>query len=75
MFSSPCEVRNEHFISKAGPEVRSLFLLPDMVEMMLMQNAQMNQILMQNMMLKALPSALAPVRLHSALQVDWGASG
>lgn len=26
-----------------------------MVEMMLMQNAQMHQILMQNMMLKALP--------------------
>ncbi|XP_063018640.1 uncharacterized protein C21orf58 homolog isoform X2 [Melospiza melodia melodia] len=30
----------------------------DMVEMMLMQNAQMHQIMMQNMMLKALPPAL-----------------
>lgn len=29
-----------------------------MVEMMLMQNAQMHQIMMQNMMLKALPPAL-----------------
>jgi len=28
---------------------------PDMVEMMLMQNAQMHQIIMQNMMLKSLP--------------------
>jgi hypothetical protein len=31
-----------------------------MVEMMLMQNAQMHQIIMQNMMLKALPHASAP---------------
>uniref|UniRef100_A0A803VG21 Chromosome 21 open reading frame 58 n=1 Tax=Ficedula albicollis TaxID=59894 RepID=A0A803VG21_FICAL len=30
----------------------------DMVEMMLMQNAQMHQIMMQNMMLKALPPAM-----------------
>ncbi|ELV13262.1 hypothetical protein TREES_T100008086 [Tupaia chinensis] len=29
----------------------------DMVEMMLMQNAQMHQVIMQNMMLKALPPA------------------
>lgn len=28
-----------------------------MVEMMLMQNAQMHQVMMQNMMLKALPAA------------------
>ncbi|XP_049483611.1 uncharacterized protein C21orf58 homolog, partial [Panthera uncia] len=41
----------------------------DMVEMMLMQNAQMHQIIMQNLMLKALPSGgsqAAP--LHSTPQ-------
>ncbi|KFW10950.1 Uncharacterized protein C21orf58, partial [Eurypyga helias] len=37
----------------AGP--RSGSIKEDMVEMMLMQNAQMHQIIMQNMMLKALP--------------------
>ncbi|XP_018089514.1 uncharacterized protein LOC379430 isoform X1 [Xenopus laevis] len=35
--------------------VRSGSIKEDMVEMMLMQNAQMHQIIMQNMMLKALP--------------------
>ncbi|KFQ98314.1 Uncharacterized protein C21orf58, partial [Opisthocomus hoazin] len=34
---------------------RSGSIKEDMVEMMLMQNAQMHQIIMQNMMLKALP--------------------
>ncbi|XP_036242192.1 uncharacterized protein C21orf58 homolog isoform X1 [Molothrus ater] len=37
---------------------RSGSIKEDMVEMMLMQNAQMHQIMMQNMMLKALPPAL-----------------
>lgn len=45
-----------------------------MVEMMLMQNAQMHQILMQNLMLKALPPVLAPAGLHPALRVGRGAS-
>ncbi|XP_073928557.1 uncharacterized protein C21orf58 homolog [Castor canadensis] len=39
---------------------RSGNIKEDMVEMMLMQNAQMHQIIMQNMMLKALPHASAP---------------
>ncbi|KAM9305223.1 uncharacterized protein C21orf58 homolog [Gastrophryne carolinensis] len=40
---------------------RSGSIKEDMVEMMLMQNAQMHQIIMQNMMLKALPPmALSP---------------
>ncbi|KAM6162805.1 uncharacterized protein C21orf58 homolog [Erethizon dorsatum] len=54
------------------PTQRSGSIKEDMVEMMLMQNAQMHQILMQNMMLKALPSALVPMGLRSALQVGWG---
>ncbi|XP_039351251.1 uncharacterized protein C21orf58 homolog isoform X2 [Mauremys reevesii] len=37
------------------PVPRSGSIKEDMVEMMLMQNAQMHQIIMQNMMLKALP--------------------
>ncbi|XP_078539945.1 uncharacterized protein C21orf58 homolog [Lissotriton helveticus] len=37
------------------PQQRSGSIKEDMVEMMLMQNAQMHQIIMQNMMLKALP--------------------
>ncbi|XP_077037235.1 uncharacterized protein C21orf58 homolog isoform X4 [Agelaius phoeniceus] len=37
---------------------RSGSIKEDMVEMMLMQNAQMHQIMMQTMMLKALPPAL-----------------
>lgn len=47
-----------------------------MVEMMLMQNAQMHQIIMQNMMLKALPpvaftqpAGASPSLLHSVQQV------
>ncbi|XP_006876188.1 PREDICTED: uncharacterized protein C21orf58 homolog [Chrysochloris asiatica] len=39
------------------PTPRSGSIKEDMVEMMLMQNAQMHQIIMQNMMLKALPPA------------------
>ncbi|XP_069850972.1 uncharacterized protein C21orf58-like isoform X2 [Dipodomys merriami] len=39
---------------------RSGNIKEDMVEMMLMQNAQMHQILMQNLMLKALPPAPGP---------------
>lgn len=39
-----------------------IFFVLDMVELMLMQNAQMHQIIMHNMMLKAMPSmALAPL--------------
>ncbi|XP_050843492.1 uncharacterized protein C21orf58 homolog [Serinus canaria] len=37
---------------------RSGSIKEDVVEMMLMQNAQMHQVMMQNMMLKALPPAL-----------------
>ncbi|KAG8451960.1 hypothetical protein GDO86_003955 [Hymenochirus boettgeri] len=40
---------------QAMQPVRSGSIKEDMVEMMLMQNAQMHQIIMQNMMLKALP--------------------
>lgn len=47
-------------------------LLSDMVEMMLMQNAQMHQILMQNMMLKAMPPGPTGQRA-TALQVGMGA--
>ncbi|XP_054980387.1 uncharacterized protein C21orf58 homolog [Sorex araneus] len=39
------------------PTQRSPSIKEDMVEMMLMQNAQMHQILMQGLMLKALPPA------------------
>jgi hypothetical protein len=46
--------------------------LLDMVEMMLMQNAQMHQILMQNMMLKALPPGSSGPRA-ATLQVSLGA--
>ncbi|KAM8933860.1 uncharacterized protein C21orf58 homolog [Pelodytes ibericus] len=40
---------------QAPQPARSGSIKEDMVEMMLMQNAQMHQIIMQNMMLKALP--------------------
>ncbi|XP_062325520.1 uncharacterized protein C21orf58 [Osmerus eperlanus] len=40
---------------QAYPAPRSGSIKEDMVEMMLMQNAQMHQIIMQNMMLKAIP--------------------
>ncbi|KFP81970.1 Uncharacterized protein C21orf58, partial [Acanthisitta chloris] len=50
-----------------GP--RSGSIKEDMVEMMLMQNAQMHQIVMQNMMMKALPPVAfaQPVGANSAL--------
>lgn len=57
---------------QAFPTQRPGSIKEDMVEMMLMQNAQMHQILMQNMMLKALPSALAPTGLQSAPQDPRG---
>lgn len=37
-----------------------VFCVLDMVELMLMQNAQMHQIIMHNMMLKAMPPMLPP---------------
>ncbi|XP_058379352.1 LOW QUALITY PROTEIN: uncharacterized protein C21orf58 homolog, partial [Diceros bicornis minor] len=40
---------------QAFPTQRSGSIKEDMVELMLMQNAQMHQIIMQNLMLKALP--------------------
>nr|XP_012423478.1 PREDICTED: uncharacterized protein C21orf58 homolog [Odobenus rosmarus divergens] len=42
---------------QAFPTQRAGSIKEDMVEMMLMQNAQMHQIIMQNLMLKALPSS------------------
>ncbi|XP_032486208.1 uncharacterized protein C21orf58 homolog isoform X2 [Phocoena sinus] len=50
---------------QAFPTQQSGSVKEDMVEMMLMQSAQMHQILMQNLMLRALPpSALAPAPLR-----------
>ncbi|MBZ3873012.1 hypothetical protein SUZIE_120810 [Sciurus carolinensis] len=47
-------------------------LVPDMVEMMLMQNAQMHQIIMHNMLLKALPPAAVPGGSHIPQQdLQW----
>ncbi|XP_066544248.1 uncharacterized protein C21orf58 homolog isoform X2 [Amia ocellicauda] len=40
---------------QASPPVKSGSIKEDMVELMLMQNAQMHQIIMHNMMLKAIP--------------------
>ncbi|XP_054942468.1 uncharacterized protein C21orf58 homolog [Physeter macrocephalus] len=51
---------------QAFPTQQSGSIKEDMVEMMLMQSAQMHQILMQNLMLRALPPsalAAAPLRL------------
>ncbi|XP_035873419.1 uncharacterized protein C21orf58 homolog isoform X2 [Phyllostomus discolor] len=45
---------------QAVPAQRSGSIKEDMVEMMLLQNAQMHQVIMQNLMLQALPPA-APV--------------
>uniref|UniRef100_A0A8D2DDP9 DUF4587 domain-containing protein n=1 Tax=Sciurus vulgaris TaxID=55149 RepID=A0A8D2DDP9_SCIVU len=60
----------------ATPSPRFLFLRPfllkgsgNMVEMMLMQNAQMHQIIMHNMLLKALPPAAVPGGSHTPQQV------
>ncbi|XP_041056210.1 uncharacterized protein C21orf58-like [Carcharodon carcharias] len=57
---------------QALPPIRSGSIKEDMVELMLMQNAQMHQIIMHNMMLKALPpmafcqpgSSASPVVSH-----------
>ncbi|XP_058471520.1 uncharacterized protein C21orf58 [Solea solea] len=49
--------------SQPYPAARSGSIKEDMVELMLMQNAQMHQIMMHNMMLKAIPPmALFPTR-------------
>ncbi|XP_039078083.1 uncharacterized protein C21orf58 homolog isoform X2 [Hyaena hyaena] len=54
---------------QALPIQRSGSIKEDMVEMMLMQNAQMHQIIMQNLMLKALPSGGSQATpLHPAPQ-------
>lgn len=66
-----------HFKIYARPKVLYFIILTtDMVELMLMQNAQMHQIIMHNMMLKALPpmsmypggsnSQITPLASHSA---------
>uniref|UniRef100_A0A8C4LFE2 DUF4587 domain-containing protein n=1 Tax=Equus asinus asinus TaxID=83772 RepID=A0A8C4LFE2_EQUAS len=54
---------------QAFPTQRSGSIKEDMVELMLMQNAQMHQIIMQNLMLKALPpSALTELQqVHPAI--------
>ncbi|KAM4862509.1 uncharacterized protein C21orf58 homolog [Urocitellus parryii] len=54
---------------QAFPTQRSGSIKEDMVEMMLMQNAQMHQIIMQNMLLKALPPAVGPGGPHTPQQV------
>ncbi|XP_024614058.1 uncharacterized protein C21orf58 homolog [Neophocaena asiaeorientalis asiaeorientalis] len=55
---------------QAFPTQQSGSVKEDMVEMMLMQSAQMHQILVQNLMLRALPpSALAPAPLR--LPPQW----
>ncbi|KAF1541329.1 hypothetical protein FQV10_0016670, partial [Eudyptes schlegeli] len=63
----------------AGP--RSGNIKEDMVEMMLMQNAQMHQIIMQNMMLKSLPptaftqsaGASSPLLQHAQQDLQFAA--
>ncbi|KAM6332834.1 uncharacterized protein C21orf58 homolog [Podargus strigoides] len=60
---------------------RSGSIKEDMVEMMLMQNAQMHQIIMQNMMLKALPpmafmqpaGASSPLLQHAQQDLQFAA--
>lgn len=56
---------------QAFPAQRSGSIKEDMVEMMLMQNAQMHQILMQNMMLKALPPGLTGPRATTLQDQRW----
>ncbi|XP_027778063.2 uncharacterized protein C21orf58 homolog [Marmota flaviventris] len=57
---------------QAFPTQRSGSIKEDMVEMMLMQNAQMHQIIMQNMLLKALPPAVGPGGPHTPQQdLQW----
>lgn len=50
-------------------ECPTVAAISDMVEMMLMQNAQMHQIIMQNMLLRALPPAVVPGGPHTPQQV------
>ncbi|XP_037685853.1 uncharacterized protein C21orf58 homolog isoform X1 [Choloepus didactylus] len=63
------------------PSHRSGSIKEDMVEMMLMQNAQMHQVILQNMMLRALPTAVLPgpgppaSSLHPSLQEGGGRKG
>ncbi|XP_077172860.1 uncharacterized protein C21orf58 homolog isoform X2 [Paroedura picta] len=55
------------------PAPRSGSIKEDMVEMMLMQNAQMHQIIMQNMMLKSLPPpAYSPANGPGAPLLHYG---
>ncbi|XP_061463486.1 uncharacterized protein C21orf58 homolog [Rhineura floridana] len=55
------------------PGPRSGSIKEDMVEMMLMQNAQMHQIIMQNMMLKSLPPpAYSPASGHGVPMLHHG---
>lgn len=56
---------------QAFPTQRSGSIKEDMVEMMLMQNAQMHQILMQNMMLKALPPGPTGPRATTLQDQRW----
>lgn len=56
---------------QAFPAQRSGSIKEDMVEMMLMQNAQMHQILMQNMMLKALPPGPTGPRATTLQDQRW----
>ncbi|XP_047419841.1 uncharacterized protein C21orf58 homolog [Sciurus carolinensis] len=57
---------------QAFPAQRSGSIKEDMVEMMLMQNAQMHQIIMHNMLLKALPPAAVPGGSHIPQQdLQW----
>ncbi|GAB1295254.1 hypothetical protein APTSU1_001048800 [Apodemus speciosus] len=56
---------------QAFPAHRPGSIKEDMVEMMLMQNAQMHQILMQNMMLKALPPGPTGPRAATLQDQRW----
>ncbi|XP_034282755.1 uncharacterized protein C21orf58-like [Pantherophis guttatus] len=51
---------------------RSGSIKEDMVEMMLMQNAQMHQIIMQNMMLKSLPPTYSPTSGYGVPMLQHG---
>ncbi|XP_013926959.1 PREDICTED: uncharacterized protein C21orf58-like isoform X3 [Thamnophis sirtalis] len=51
---------------------RSGSIKEDMVEMMLMQNAQMHQIIMQNMMLKSLPPTYSPTSGYGVPMLQQG---
>ncbi|KAM6459344.1 uncharacterized protein C21orf58 homolog [Liasis olivaceus] len=51
---------------------RSGSIKEEMVEMMLMQNAQMHQIIMQNMMLKSLPPSYSPASGYGVPMLQHG---